>query len=198
MTGLETILDQILSDAKREADEQLAAAEREKAAILQQAKAQADEAAAAILKNGEEKAATIRERAQSAAQMERRNAMLAFKQQMIGETIDRERAALENAPDAEYFQNLLTLAEKFAKDGSAQMHLNAKDLKRLPTDFEARLKEAAPKTDITISKEPIDVESGFLLTYGDIDVNCTFEAIFEGASAQLRDAVSHSLWQVKA
>ena len=198
MTGLESILDQIISDAKQEADEQLAAAQREKSAILAEAKVQADEAAAAILKNGEEKAATIRERAQSAAQMERRNAMLAFKQQIIGEAIDQTRASMENAPDEEYFQSLLTLVEQFAKEGSAKMRFNSKDLNRLPADFAARLKEAAPKTEIEISKEPIDLESGFLLTYGDIDINCTFEAIFEGASAQLRDAVSRSLWQVKA
>lgn len=198
MTGLESILGQILSDAKKEAEEQLAAAEREKAAILEQAKAEAEEAAAAIIKNGEEKAATIRERAQSAAQMERRNAMLAFKQQIIGETIDQVRASLENAPDEEYFQSLLTLVMQFAKEGSAKMRFNSKDLKRLPADFAARLKEAAPKTEIEISKEPIDLESGFLLTYGDIDINCTFEAIFDGASAQLRDAVSRTLWKVTA
>lgn len=198
MTGLERILDQILSDANQEAQEQLSAAEQEKNAILAQAKAKADETAAAVLKSGEEKAAVIRERAESAAQMERRNAMLAFKQQMIGETIDRTRASLENAPDDEYFQILLTLVEKFATEGSAQMHLNARDLKRLPADFEARLKEAAPKTEISLSQEPSEIESGFLLTYGGIDINCTFEAIFEGAQAQLRDVVSQTLWKVTA
>ena len=197
MTGLERILDQILSDANQEAQEQLSAAEQEKNAILAQAKAKADETAAAVLKSGEEKAAVIRERAESAAQMERRNAMLAFKQQMIGATIDRTRASLENAPDDEYFQILL-LVEKFATEGSAQMHLNARDLKRLPADFEARLKEAAPKTEISLSQEPSEIESGFLLTYGGIDINCTFEAIFEGAKAQLRDVVSQTLWKVTA
>lgn len=198
MTGLESILDQILSDAKQEAQEQLSAAEQEKNTILVQAKAKADETAAAVLKSGEEKAAMIRERAESAAQMERRNAMLAFKQQMIQETIDQTRADLENAPDDEYFQILLTLVEKFAKEGSAQMHLNARDLKRLPKDFAARLKEAAPGTEISISQEPSQIASGFLLTYGGIDINCTFEAIFEGAQAQLRDAVSQTLWKVTA
>lgn len=198
MTGLKTILDQILSDANQEALEQLSAAKQEAAGILAQAKAEADRTAKSVLQGGEEKAGNLRERAESAAQMERRNAMLSFKQRLIRETIDRTMRALENAPDQEYFQILTTLAGKFAQAGKAEMRMNARDLARLPSDFEESLKQAAPQAEITISKEPIDIDSGFLLVYGGIDVNCTFEAIFDGAQAELRDAVSRILWKVTA
>lgn len=194
MTGLETILNQINEDARREADEQTAAARAEADEIIAAAKEQAAKAAAEIIADGEEKAKSIRSRAESAAQLEHRNAMLTFKQQVIREAVDSTRGALENAPADEYFEVILQLVSRFAAEGSAEMRMNRRDLERKPGDFAEKLKAAAPKTDITISSEACDIDSGFILAYGGIDINCTFKAIFEDAEGELRDAVGKILF----
>lgn len=198
MTGLETILQQILQDAEQEANALLADAEEKKASVLAEAKQAADAAAKAKLELGEQKAQQIRERAESAAQMERRNAMLSFKQNLISETITKVKQEMENAPDAEYFSILLALADRFAIEGTAQLRLNARDLARLPADFAEQLKQTVPQTEITICKEPLDIQSGFLLVYEGIDINCTLDAVFDGDYAQLSDAVNRILWKVSA
>ncbi len=194
MTGLETILNQISGDAQKEADEQLSAARDKAEKVLAAAKKEAEKRVQDILKDGEKKAQDVRDRAESAAKLERRNATLNFKQQLIREAIDGTRASLESAPDREYFDVLLRLATRYAPDGSSEMYMNARDLRRLPEGFQAELKKAAPWADITLSKTPADLENGFLLSHGGIDVNCTFRAIFEGAESELRDAAGKLLF----
>ena len=173
-----------MAEAKQKADKALAEAKEE-------AKRQAD----AILQKGEQDAKDIRDRAESAAELAKRNQMLSFKQGLIGEAIEGARASLEDAPDKEYFDSLLQLYKRFAQKGQGEMRLNQKDLKRLPDDFLARMKQAVPEADMHISPKPSDIESGFLLVYGGMDINCTFRAVFEDAADALRDAAGKLLFQ---
>ena len=48
----------------------------------------------------------------------------------------------------------------------------------MPDDFLGRMKKAVPEADMHISQAPADIESGFLLVYGGMDINCTFRAVF--------------------
>jgi V/A-type H+-transporting ATPase subunit E len=148
----------------------------------------------AVLKDGERRAQDIRDRAKSAAELEQRNEMLLFKQQLIGETVDAARKSFEEAPDDEYFDTLLALYTRFAREGQGELRLNSRDLERLPDDFLARMRKAVPGAQVTISPKAHNVESGFLLVYGGVDINCTFRAIFEDAYEQLRDTAGRLLF----
>lgn len=194
MTGLEMIIQQINGDAQREAEEQLSAARGKAEEIMAAAKEEASRQTQRVIEEGEQKAQDIRDRALSTAQLEKRNEMLLFKQKLIQETISEARSSLEDLPDQEYFQVLLQLAVRSARPDKGEMRLNAKDLARLPADFQAQLQKAVSQGEITVSKTPCDIDGGFLLTYGGVDVNCTFEAIFEDAYDELRDAAGKLLF----
>lgn len=196
MTGLESIINQIAGDGRKEAGEILDEARKKVDEIAGDAKARGAEKVRAVLKDGERRAQEIRDRAQSAAELEQRNQMLVFKQELIREAVDAARTSLENAPDEEYFDTLLTLYKRFAQEGRGEMYLNKKDIDRLPDDFLARMRKAVPQAEVTISPKPHKLESGFLLVYGGVDINCTFRAIFEDASDQLRDAAGKLLFPV--
>ena len=196
MTGLESIINQIAGDGQKEASEILAEARTKAGEIAEDAKARGAEKVRAVLKDGERRAQDIRDRAQSAAELEQRNQMLVFKQELIREAVDAAKTSLENAPDEEYFSTLLTLYQRFAQEGRGEMYLNKKDIDRLPDDFLARMRKAVPEAEVTISPKPQKIESGFLLVYGGVDINCTFRAIFEDASDQLRDAAGKLLFPV--
>ncbi len=180
MTGLESILAQITGDAAREAEKLLAQGREEAAASLADAKAEAEKKAQEILDQGEARALAIRERAASAAQLKQRNRMLAFKQQLIEEALAAGLSSLEEAPAEDYFAALLGLPPAMPSRARRRCASPPGDLRRLPADFPARLKEAAPQADIAISQKPWETGGGFLLVTGDIDINCTFQAIFEG------------------
>lgn len=194
MTGLESIINQIAGDARQEADAILAEAKAKADKAAAEAKEEAKRQADAILQKGEQDAKEIRERAQSAAELAKRNQMLSFKQGLIQEAVEGARAAMEGAPDKEYFDSLLELYKRFAQKGQGEMRLNEKDLKRLPDDFLARMKQAVPEADMHISQKPAGIESGFLLVYGGMDINCTFRAVFEDAYDELRDAAGKLLF----
>lgn len=196
MTGLESIIKQIEGDAQQEVSEILAEAKGKAEKAREEAKEEAKRQADAILQKGEQDANDIRERAQSAAELTKRNQMLSFKQGLIEEAIEGARASLEGAPDKEYFETLLQLYKRFAQKGQGELQLNKKDLGRLPDDFLARMKQAVPEADMHISPTPADIESGFLLVYGGMDINCTFRAVFEDAYDQLRDAAGRLLFPV--
>lgn len=194
MTGLESIINQIAGDGQTEAAEILEEARKKAGEIAEDAKARGAEQVRAVLKDGERRAQDIRDRAQSAAELEQRNQMLVFKQELIHEAVDAARASLENAPDEEYFDTLLTLYKRFAQEGRGEMYLNKKDIDRLPDDFLARMRKAVPQAEVTISPKPHKLESGFLLVYGGVDINCTFRAIFEDAYEELRDTAGKLLF----
>lgn len=196
MTGLESILSQIAGDGQKEAEELLSEAKAKAGEITQKAQEEAKEKAAAVLKDAERRAQDIRDRAQSAAELEKRNQMLVFKQELIREAVGAARESLENAPDGEYFETLLKLYRRFAQEGRGEMQLNKRDLTRLPDDFLARMRKAVPGAEVTISPQPHPIENGFLLVYGGVDINCTFQAIFEDAYDELRDAAGRLLFPV--
>lgn len=196
MTGLESIINQIAGDAQQEASEILAGAKERAEKAAKEAQEEAKRQADAILQKGEQDAKEIRERAESAAELSKRNQMLSFKQGLIQEAIEGARVALESAPDKEYFDTLLQLYKRFAQKGQGELQLNKKDLARLPDDFLGRMKKAVPEADMHISQAPADIESGFLLVYGGMDINCTFRAVFEDAADELRDAAGRLLFPV--
>ncbi len=194
MTGLESILSQIAGDGQQEAEALLSEARAKAGEISQKAQEEAKEKAAAVIKEGERRAQDIRNRAQSAAELEKRNQILVFKQELIREAVAAARESLENAPDGEYFETLLSLYVRFAQEGRGEMRLCKRDLARLPDDFLARMRKAVPKAEVTISPQPYEIGSGFLLVYGGVDINCTFDAIFEDAYDALRDAAGRLLF----
>ena len=67
------------------------------------------------------------------------------KQQLIREALNQVCANLENAPAEEYFSILLELAERAAQPGEGVLWLNARDLERLPEDFQQRLDKITPQ-----------------------------------------------------
>ena len=69
------------------------------------------------------------------------------------------------------------------------MRLNKADLKRMPSTFSAEIDAAVGEGKVIISNITADIENGFVLSYGDIEVNCTFKALFDEAKDELKDII---------
>ena len=187
-------MDQIQQEAASQAEELLSAARTEAESTLAAAREEAQRQSGEILSQAQRQADAIRERAESAARLEKRNQLLACKQQLIREAVSKVCASLENAPAEEYFSILLGLAARYGQPGKGVMTLNARDLQRLPGDFSEALAKAAPQGGIEISPAPGAMEGGFVLTYGPVQVDCTFASLFQEAYEQLRDAAGAILF----
>lgn len=75
--------------------------------------------------------------------------------------------------------------------------INKKDLERLPKDFQEKISEAANKNNgkLSVSNEPINIENGMILDYGDIVENCTFDAVFHNKKDDLQDEINRFLFK---
>ena len=195
MTGLNHIIDQIRKNAQEAAEKSVSAA-REKAQVIRQnAQLEAD----LRVKQMEEK--TIlecnvqKERAISRLELEKRTRILQEKQKLIAEMIDQALESLKNLPTSEYFSVLVKIAAKHAVSQPGIMMLSEKDLKRTPTDFLEKVNEVVPEGGkLVIAQTPGNIDNGFLLVYGDVEENCTFDALFEDMKEDLQDQVHKLLF----
>lgn len=191
MTGLDKIISEIQQDAERNAANKLDEAGVKAQEILTEARALEEKVYTENLRSALEKSEDAVSRAKSAAELETRRLVLAKKQELIAKTVEAARLKLEALPDAEYFDMLVKLLEKNTAKEKGKVQLSSRDLARLPADFEEKL----PK-NLTLLKRPgKGVESGFLLIYGGIDVNCSLEALFAAALEELQDKAASILFQ---
>ena len=194
MTGLDAILDQISKEADAQAKDLLDAAKADAEGVLEEARQEAQRQAEDILEQAKTKAASLEQRAESTAQLERRDRLLRCKQQLIRESLKAVCEDLENAPEQEYFSILVELAQRAAQPGEGVLYLRAQDLRRLPGNFQQELDRVTPQGKITVSQTPREIPGGFVLVYGPIEMDCTFQALFQAAYEGLRDAAGAILF----
>lgn len=191
MTGLDKILKQIGNEAENKSKQIISEAEQEAQKIKQAAQKEAAKQCDIIeLKNKNDVKGTI-ERAKSAAELQKRRTVLDAKQQIITKTIDKAYKLMFKLPDDQYFQIVLQIIKKYALKEDGEIIFSAKDLKRLPSDFQEKINELIKdkKVSLKISKQSREIDGGFILIYGDIEQNCSFNALFDAARERLQDKV---------
>lgn len=194
MSGLERIIQTIEDDAaaRCSAIEQEARGRAEE--IIAAARAQARQEAESFLEDARQRLAAQRSSAISAARLAQRNSLLQEKQRLMDEAEQQARQAFSSLPADQYFDALLALALRYARDGEGEIRFGQRDLARLPGEFEQRLNAALKQGSIRVSKTPAQISDGFLLAYGDVEENCTVDALFEAKRDALRDALHAMLF----
>lgn len=193
MTGLDKILAQIKSDA----DNVCADIKSKNEAECQQIILDAEKKAKDILDKGVSDSAKkyddIISRANSTADLERRAVILRAKQEIISDSLNSAREFLCNLPDDEYFSLILNMAQKYSEESVGVIAFSKNDLSRLPSEFEAELNKVVRGT-LTISEDYVDIDGGFVITYGGIEVNCSFASMFSAEYERFSDEAAKILF----
>ena len=197
MTGLEKIVNQIQEDAKQEADAVLAEAKEKADAILSQAEKEAEQLSADILRKSEKDIINYRKRAQSSMDLKRRTAVLTAKQEMISLMLEKAYEAVCSEEAPAYFQRIEKMLAAYAQPSAGKIFFSEKDLKRMPADFSSKIEAAAKAAggSLKLSEESIEIENGFVLSYGGIEENCTLKAVFDAKKDELTDQVHKLLYR---
>lgn len=196
MTGLEKIIEKIEQKSAARCEEILAEARALAADIEAKSAAQAE----TMLADARAKAALDAEdrlrMAESGAEQKARQIILAARIEAVNETLDAAAEALNAMPTKEYFDALISLAVANAATGQGQLRLSSRDIARLPADFEQRLNEAlaANGASVFVGTEPAPIDNGFILIYGDIEINCSFEALLEAYRDELKETVCNIIF----
>lgn len=191
MAGLEKIESRIMDEANETARQTTDEARAEAAKIVSAAKEEAAKVSAGILERSGAELAGCREKNASSIDLQKRNRLLAAKQELIGEFLEKAYASLDGMEDAAYFDFLLKLVKQYAQPKEGRIRFNERDLKRLPMGYELKISEAARGKggSLSVSHESVRIDNGFVLDYGGIEENCTFRALFEEKKDTLSDTI---------
>lgn len=192
MTGLENIIREIETESAETVSDILGKANGAAAVTLRDAEKAAEQLKEGFRREAERKAAETANRAAANDEMELKRAILKKKQEIIRETLDGTRRALTEARDKGYFEMLTSLLNRYAAKGKdGEILMTDADKKAMTKDFEA----AVSAHGLKVSEKALAADSGFVLVYGSIEINCTVDAIFDAYADELSDMLGAFLFE---
>ena len=195
MNGLENITKAIADEAAAQAADILKQADEQCAKILDESKLAAQAQVDEIDASTERKVNSIIESAQSFCALDKKNAQLKAKMQLINEVFGGAVKYLCTLPDDDYFSCLNRLIAANALPQNGLLILNSKDLGRLPSGFMSMVSSNITGGELELCKQPNNnIIGGCILKYGDIEINLSFERIILSQREQLIDKVNHALF----
>lgn len=193
MSGIDKIIGQIEEDTRAVCEGITAQADAKAARIIAEAEKQAEY----IRSSSEEKLASavldIKKRGDSAAELEERKTLLYTKQSIISDMLAIGIERVKSLPDDEYFALILRMIAKYSLPQDGVIRFGRRDADRLPAGF---IKEANAVSNgkLVLSDECAAIGAGFILIYGGIEENCSFDAIFAGEDEVLKDKAGKLLF----
>jgi len=188
LTGLERIVEKISAENKQTSDEIVARATEQANLLLSRARQEANEKAQNVIDDAKKQADRIVGIAKSQAESITRTRYLQVRNAVVNDVLSAAYEQIESFPDKDYFDLLLRLCVRNAEKGEGVLFLNARDLARLPQTFEEQINTAIfERGAVQVSKTPMEIENGFVLVYGDIEINCTLRAVFDERMDELKD-----------
>lgn len=169
MGNEQKMIDRIIDDANKEAQEILDKAKSEADIKIKSANEKAEKEMASYTKLAQAEAEKAAAKEISGAYMEAKKQILSKKQQLLEDVILEAKNKLLNFKDSEYEKTILNMLEKANCDNDSEIVLSKKD--------NTILKDALAKKGIKVSKETRDITGGFVVKKGDIEYNYSFEAI---------------------
>ena len=196
MGGLDKIIGHINHDAENEVKSVLDAAKAQAESIVNDAKEKTAEECDRINKKAATEVQSILDRGRSSAELKTKQILLTGRQELISETINMVRDRLNSLSDEEYAEFITGLFAKHVPNKDAVLKLNAADMKRIPKEvldgFVKKAEEAGAK--LTVSGEAAGIKNGFVLDFGEIEENCTFDALIDQNIEELQDKVKSLLF----
>ena len=190
MSGLDQILEHIGNEAAENAKRIIDAAKKDADWILASEKEEAERLEKQISKQSEADVAAASKRIQSAADLKEKRMILEAKQKEIDDVLNAASERLSGLEAPAYFEILSKMLEKYASGETGVIRLSEKDLQRIPADFEKKAKEK----NLTLSNDPVSIDGGFVLVYGDIEENCSFDALINASKETLQDKIGQILF----
>lgn len=191
MTGLDKLLKSIIDEAEENAQQTILSAQASSKKILEDARLKATQRGFEIVAQADLKAKETINRAKSQAELERKNILLKTRYRLIEEAIVSSKKAILSLPDTEYFALMLTLCENHVLPKKGLMIFSEKDLKKLPRGFKTAVSKIAKSAggDLKVSDMTRNISGGFVLSYGEIEENCSIDALID----EKRDTIEDKL-----
>lgn len=197
MEGMDKITARIIADAEREIAEIQRENDEKIEALTVEAQSAAEQESLELLTRGRRAAEERRERLSSSAAVECHKLELAAKQELLEETFAAVVEQLCSLPQEEYLALIASLAAE-AAEGGEQMILSSRDAEQYGTEVIAManttLRAAGKRGELTLSAETRPIPGGFILSSGDVELNCAFDTLVRLQREKLEKEVAKILF----
>lgn len=220
MNNLEKITGRIIDEALAEADSIIAAAVESAAQITEDGEHRINDAVKMAQKTAEKETLSTIERAYSTADMKKREILLGTKVGLIAKAYRLAEEKILNLDDREYCifaghllcdavaDRVATVEKLRAEYGDEEEYsldfeavFNAKDKElRAPVIvktakmFLKKISTELGKTEISVSSDTADISGGLILRCGDIEINCSVEAVIADIREETEPDVARILF----
>ena len=194
MKGTEKIIAHIQADAKARADEILAQAEQQAAALREEQEKEAAVLYSEKIRAGVKDCEDSAESLERIARMESRKELLAVKQKSIEECFVLAQSKIVALPDEEYAAYLASLAAAAVVTGEEEIILNARDRRRVGKKLVDLVNARVENGRLTLSDETRDFIGGLILRRGSVETNCTLELQMDLARAEMASRIAGVLF----
>ena len=189
MSGLDRIIEKINADSLASCREIADQAQKRAQDIVSDADERAGQVYAEIIADAEKKAQSIMTMSEANVSGIARRAELSAKVEAVDAAIEAAYDAMCDMGADEYFAALEKLAVRNAGKGEGELRLSKRDLDRVPSGFADRINAALTDGSVKLSGQSADIDNGFILVYGDIEINCTFRALINEQKDIVREKV---------
>lgn len=200
MEGMDKITARIIADAEREIAEIQRENDEKIEALTAEAQSAAEQESLELLTRGRRAAEERRERLSSSAAVECHKLELAAKQELLEETFATAVEQLCSLPRGEYLALIASLAAE-AAEGGEQMILSPRDAEQYGTEVilmaNTALRAAGKRGELTLSAETRPIPGGFILSSGDVELNCAFDTLVRLRREKLEKEVAKILFPNK-
>lgn len=200
MEGIEKITARIIEDAEREIAQIQQENEKRINALTAEAQSAAEQESLELLTRGRRAAEERRERLSSSAAVECRKMELAAKQELLNEAFAVAVEELCHLPREKYLALIASLAAEVA-EGGEEMILSPQDASEIGPEVvllaNTALREAGKPGKLTLSAEHRSIPGGFILSQGDVELNCAFDTLVRLQREKLEKEVAAILFPVQ-
>ena len=195
MNGLEQILQKIEADGIKEAEKIKADAQITAEKIISDATEKANTDAMEFSQKADKKTSVMIENAKSGCVSLIKRAEASAKAEVVAECIKLATESLKSMADEQYFELLKKLVLKYYHPNEqGELLMNKDDISKMPKSFLKEIKKSG--ADIILCEEPADIDSGFIIRYGGVEENCTFDSLIEENTDKIKDKLYEMLREV--
>ena len=196
-TGLEKIIKSIEEESQKSAEERIKYAKNMAKSILDETRLEITRESLKISDKAEKDAINIISRAKSVSENEKKKMILNAKSQIISEIVNEAKEKILSLKDEDYFNFIFKIIESNLENQDGKLLFSQKDLNRLTKKFKDQIKNLEEKNSIklTISNETRNISGGVIISYGDIEENCSIETLFQNNKEKIFDSLNSFLFK---
>jgi len=198
MSGAQKLKEKIICEATERAEKVLAEAGLRAEEIVAAARKQAEAKSRDILEQARLQAEERRRRVRTIAELDARKAILGAKEKQIEDTFRQALARLQALPPANAREMLLPMLLAAAQSGREEIMVSARDRELFSPEFMAAVNAALEKQGrqgrLTLSAAAREMQGGFVLRSGEVEVNSSFDSILRMQRDQLEPEVAAALF----